>query len=125
MSQDIVADALNQIMNARRIEKKKLEIKRYSKVLIKILEMMRKKEHIDFSLDEEARVLRVEIKKLNECRAIKPRYPVKNSEIEKYLRRFLPSRRFGSLVISTNQGLIDQKKAYELKIGGSLIAYFY
>ena len=41
MSQDIIADALNQIMNARKVEKKELTIRLYSKVLLNILEMMK------------------------------------------------------------------------------------
>ena len=41
MSQDIVADGLNQIMNAKRIGKLDLVIKRYSKVLISLFELMK------------------------------------------------------------------------------------
>ena len=37
MSQDIVADGLNQVMNANRIEKREFTIKRYSKVLLNLL----------------------------------------------------------------------------------------
>ncbi|RMD45507.1 30S ribosomal protein S8 [Candidatus Pacearchaeota archaeon] len=125
MSQDIVADGLNQIMNANRVEKKKVVIKRYSKVLIGLLEMMREKGHIDYKVYDKKRLLEVEIKKLNFCKAVKPRYFVKVKDINKYLRRFLPSRNFGTLVISTNLGLLDHQEAYEKNSGGSIIAYFY
>jgi len=125
MSQDIVSDGLNQIMNARRIEKKEFLIRRYSKVLINLLEMMKEKGHIDYEVNEEERTVAVKIIKLNECRAVKPRYYVSVEGIEKYLRRFLPSRNFGSLVISTNKGLMDHREAIANKIGGSVIAYFY
>ena len=125
MSQDVVSDGLNQIMNAKRVEKRELTIKRYSKVLIQLLNVMKEKGHIDFTLDEKNRELKISIIKLNECRAIKPRYYVCVSDIDKYLRRYLPSRRFGSLILSTNNGMIDYKEAYEKNIGGSLIAYFY
>ena len=125
MSQDIVSDGLNEIMNARRVEKRELTIKRYSKVLLGLLEMMKEKGHIDYEVDEEAKIVTVKIIKLNECKAIKPRYYVDVAGIDKYLRRFLPSRNFGSLIISTNQGLLNHKDAVKNKIGGSVIAYFY
>ena len=125
MGQDVVADGLNQIMNAKRVEKSNLTIKKYSKVLIRLFEMMKSQGHIDFSVDEERKTVEVTIINLNECKAIKPRYYTGSDNIEKYLRRFLPSRKFGTLAISTNKGLISHKDAVKQNLGGSLIAYFY
>lgn len=123
MSQDIISDALNQIMNAKRAKKEKVEIKRISKLLISLLEIMKKHKHIDFKINDKR--IEITILKLNECRAIKPRFYVQFNEIDKYLRRYLPSRNFGTLVISTNKGLMTDEETEEAKIGGSLIAYFY
>ena len=125
MSQDIVADGLNEIMNAKRIEKRELVIKRYSKVLLNLFEMMKAKGHIDFEVDVEAKTVTVKIVKLNECKAVKPRYFVGVGDIDKYLRRFLPSRNFGILVISTNKGMLSHLDALKENIGGSVVAYFY
>ena len=128
MSQDIVSDALNIIMNAKRIEKNEVEIKKISKVVVSLFEMMKKNRHIDFEVvdcgDGKPKAV-VKILKLNKCRSIKPRYNVKFGDINKYLRRFLPSRNFGTMVISTNKGLMSDEEAIQNKIGGSLIAYFY
>lgn len=123
MAQDIVSDALNQIMNARRTQKTEVRIRRYSKVLVGILEIMKSENKIDYRIEDGALI--VEIIKLNECRAVKPRYYAKKGEIDKYLRRFLPSRNFGTLIISTNQGLLSHKDVIDKNIGGSIIAYFY
>ena len=125
MSQDIVADGLNQIMNAKRIGRRELVIKKYSKVLLALFEMMKEREYIDFEVDGESKTVTVKILKLNECRAVKPRYFVGVGDIDKYLRRFLPSRNFGTLVISTNKGMLDQKEAVKENLGGSVVAYFY
>jgi small subunit ribosomal protein S8 len=128
MSQDIVADALNQIMNSKKVQKKKVQISRYSNLLINLFEMMKKKGYIDFEIkesDEGKKYISVEIIKLNKCLAVKPRYYVSVSEIEKYLRRFLPSRNFGTLVVSTSKGLMSHQEAEENKLGGTIIAYFY
>lgn len=125
MSQDIIADGLNQIMNARQVEKRTVVLRRYSKVLLNLLSMMKEKGYIDFSLDEEKKEVTVTINKLNTCRAVKPRYATGYHGLDKYLRRFLPSRNFGTLVVSTNKGLMTHQDAIAHKIGGSLIAYFY
>lgn len=125
MSQDIISDSLNQIMNAKRVEKKVLVLRKFSKVLLNIFAIMKEKGAIDYSLDEEEKTIEITILKLNECRALKPRYYVGLQQIEKYLRRFLPSRKMGYLLISTNKGIKVHQEAISNKIGGSLIAYFY
>ena len=125
MSQDVVADGLNQIMNAKRIEKRELVIRRYSKVLLNLFEMMKERGHLEFEVDEDAKSVKVKILKLNECKAVKPRYYVGVGDVDKYLRRFLPSRNFGILVISTNKGMLEHAEAIKENLGGSVVAYFY
>ena len=128
MSQDIIADALTQLMNAKRIGKKNVILSRPSKLLVKLLEMMKESGHVEFEAkedDEGKKSIFVQILKLNKCQAVKPRYYVSVSDIEKYLRRFLPSRNFGTLVVSTSKGLMTHQEADKNKLGGALIAYFY
>ena len=124
MSQDIVSDALNQIMNSKKVEKREVKINKHSKLLINLFEIMKEKGHIDYEIKSDKSVV-VKIIKLNECKAVKPRYYVGVTEINKYLRRFLPSRKFGNLIISTNNGLLIHQEAIKQNIGGSIIAYFY
>ena len=124
MSKDIVADALNEIMNAKRAGKLSLEINAYSKFLISILALAKLKGYIK-NYEMGNNILKIEIAKLNKCRAIKPRYTVKVEQIEKYESRYLPARNLGILVISTPQGLMTNQTAKEKNIGGSLIAYMY
>jgi|SRR3989338_10176946 len=124
MSQDIVSDALNQIMNSKKVEKREVKINKHSKLLINLFEIMKEKGHIDYEIKSDKSVV-VKIIKLNECKAVKPRYYVGVTEINKYLRRFLPSRKFGNLIISTNNGLLIHQEAIKQNVGGSIIAYFY
>ena len=86
MSQDIVSDGLNQIMNAERIGKRELTIRRYSKVLINLFEMMSAKGHISYEINKEYETVTIKIIKLNECRAVKPRYYAGMDSIDRYLR---------------------------------------
>ena len=124
MSQDIISDCLNQIMNIKKAKKQEVSIKRYSKFLIDILELMKKLGYIDYKSEKES--LNIKIKEnLNACKAIKPRFNVQTEEIDKYIRRFLPARDFGFLIVSTSKGLMTHEEALNKGLGGSLIAYVY
>lgn len=123
MSQDIVADALNQIMNAKKARKKSVVIKKHSKLLRNILDIIKESGYLDYKV--KGSELHVEIKDINEFKAIKPRYTVSVGKINNYVRRFLPAKNFGFVVISTNKGLMRHYEAEEKNIGGCLIAYIY
>ena len=126
MSQDIVADGLNKIVNARKAGKENVEIKIISNVLIEILKIMKQKKAIrSYKIDSKEKSVEVTIGNLIECKAIKPRYTVKKDWIEKYVRRYLPARDYGTIIVSTNKGLVTHEEALEQNLGGCLIAYFY
>jgi len=126
MSQDVVADALNMIRNTVRARKETLKIRRISGLLIEILKIMKEKGAIRrYKIDSKEKTAEIDIGKIFECKAIKPRFTVKKDQIEKYRRRFLPARNIGTIIISTNKGLITHEEALEQGTGGSLIAYFY
>jgi len=125
MSHDIISDALNAIMNIKRTGKKTIVVRRISKLLIEVLKIAKKHGYLDYSLDNNTKELKIEIEKLNICKAIKPRFDVGIDEIDKYIKRYMPARNFGIIIISTSKGLMSHEEAYEKNIGGSLIAYFY
>jgi len=126
MSQDVVADALNMIRNAKKARKESLEIKRISNLLIEVLKIMKQKGAIKrYKMNLKQKSVGIDIGDLTECRAVKPRFTVKKTDIEKYRRRYLPARGVGTIIISTNKGLITHEEAQEKGTGGSLLAYFY
>jgi ribosomal protein S8 len=128
MKGDIISDALNTIMNAKRVEKSEVRINRISKFLVNIFQMMKDQKYIDFEVKDENEskpYIIVKVLKLNVCKSIKPRYSVTVDRVEKYLRRYLPSRNFGTVIISTNKGLMTHEEASKNNLGGSLVAYFY
>jgi len=91
-----------------------------------ILKIMKQKGAIKkYKIDSKEKNVEVTIGTLIECRAIKPRFTVKEGQIEKYRRRYLPARNLGTVIVSTNKGLTTHEEAQEEKIGGCLIAYFY
>jgi small subunit ribosomal protein S8 len=126
MSQDIVADGLNIIKNASRENKKTVYIKRISNLLIEILKIMKQEESIKkYKIDSKTKTVEISLGDISDCRAIKPRFSVDTSQIEKYRRRYLPARNIGTIIISTNKGLLTHEEARKEGIGGCLIAYFY
>jgi small subunit ribosomal protein S15Ae len=123
MSQDLISDVLNEMMNAKRAKKESLVITKSNKLLMKIIEIMKQYGYVEYELKEGK--ISINIKNMNECKSVKPRYSVNKKNIEKYIRRFLPARNFGYVVISTSKGLMTHQEAQENKVGGSIIAYFY
>jgi len=123
MSQDIIADALNQIMNAKKARKNEVTVEKHSKLLRNVLDIAKEHGYLDYSVN--GRRLKIEIKELNEIKAVKPRYSVSVEKINGYVRRFLPARNFGFVVVSTNKGLMKHEEAEEQNLGGCLIAYMF
>jgi len=126
MSQDIVADALNMVKNAGKARKKTVKVKRISNLLIEVLKIMKSKRAIKtYKIDSKEKSLIITLGDLTECKGIKPRFTVNKTQIEKYMRRYLPARGMGTIIVSTNKGLMTHDEAMEENIGGCLIAYFY
>ena len=126
MSQDLVSDTLNNIMNAKRARKNAIVVTRYSKLLLNLLDIMKRYGYIEgYKANETEKSVEIKLGKMNRCNSIKPRFYVSVKSIEKYIRRYLPAKDFGILIISTNKGLITHDEAVEKNIGGSLVAYVF
>jgi len=126
MSQDILADALNGIRNAKKARKENVKIKRVSKLLIEVLKIMKQKGAVKkYKIDTKGKFVEVSLGDFLDCRAVKPRFSVKKDQIEKYRVRYLPARNVGTVIISTGKGLMSHDEATEKGMGGSVLAYFY
>ena len=126
MSQDIVADALNMIRNAEKARKTEVKIKRISNLLVEVLKIMKQEGAVKkYKINSKDKIIEITIGDLTDCKAIKPRFTVDKTQIEKYRRRYLPARDLGVMIVSTNKGLMTHEEAQKEKIGGCLIAYFY
>lgn len=122
MSQDIIADGLNEIMNAKKAKKEKVVVT-VSRFFLDVLELAQKEGYIS-SYKKLGNEVEIQFT-LHECKAIKPRFTVTVEQIDTYVRRYLPSRHLGIILISTSRGLLTHKEALDQGIGGSLIAYFF
>jgi small subunit ribosomal protein S8 len=76
--------------------------------------------------DGKAGQFEVELKgAINECGPVKPRYSTGADEYEKWEKRFLPARDYGTLVVTTSHGIMSHYDAREKGVGGQVIAYVY
>lgn len=124
---DHLSAMMNNLMNCKKANKKETVIFHINKTILEVLKIMKKHEYIENFDIEDGKFKKIIIKigKINKCQSIKPRFYVKKKETNKYIERYLPSRNFGILIISTNKGLLTQYETTEKQIGGTLIAYCY
>ena len=125
----VLSNALKTILNAERAGKRQVLIRPSSKVLIRFLKLMQKRNYIgDFEVVDDRRGGKVVIEllgRINKCGVISPRFDIGVTEYEKTVANLLPSRQFGYIVMTTNIGIIDQEKARRRHVGGKILGFFY
>ena len=126
---DPLADALSAINNSEARNHRDCIVKPASNLIAQVLRIMQKSGYIgefEFIDDGRAGKFRVQLLgRINKCGVIKPRFPVKFRDIEKWERRYLPASNIGVLIISTPQGVMDHREAKAKHTGGRLLAYVY
>lgn len=123
---DTTANLLNRIMNAKKAGKTSCLVRPVSKFSLKVMDIMKKEGYLSYKIEEgKFPAINVTFTNVNFAKVIKPHFYVKKEGYEKFIRRFLPSRHLGIIIVSTNKGLMTHKEAIEKNIGGSLIAFCY
>lgn len=129
MLNDPLANALSLMQNAELTGKAECMISPSSKLIGGVLNLLKEKGYIKkFELidDRKAGIYKVGLKgTINKCGVIKPRYPIRRDELDRWESRYLPARNFGLLIMSTSQGIMSQDEAKDKGIGGKLLAYVY
>jgi len=126
---DLLSNMLSSIWNHEKVGKNTCIVKPVFKLGNAVLKLMKDNGYIkDFEIKEQgarAYVLVHLIGRINKCGVIKPRFSFGTSEFEKYEKRFLPSKDFGIVIVSTSKGLLTHNEAKEKGTGGKAIAYVY
>ncbi|MDY6769178.1 MAG: 30S ribosomal protein S8 [Candidatus Nanohaloarchaea archaeon] len=129
MQQDILADALSTVKNARRTGENEAVISPTSGLVKDVLKVLQENGYIGvFEEIEDGKggEFRVEVNnRLNDCNAVKPRFYVGKDEYRDYEKRFLPAQGFGELIVTTPNGVMNHEQAREEGEGGALLAYVY
>ncbi len=126
---DPLVNALNTIMSHEGRRKNECIITPASGLVGRVLRLIQGKGYvgeIEFIDDGRQGKFRVQLfGRINECKAVTPRFKTKVTEMEKWEKRFLPSRNLGVVILSTHMGVMDHNKAKEENVGGVLLAYVY
>lgn len=129
---DPLANALATIKNAEMRRKTEAVIWPASKLIIRVLRIMQKYGYIgEFEFVDDGRWGKIVVQllgRINDTGAIKPRWSVSYRELIEmphWLRKYLPSRDIGIIILSTSAGVLSHREAVEQRIGGVLLAYVY
>ncbi|MDY6774953.1 MAG: 30S ribosomal protein S8 [Halobacteria archaeon] len=126
---DPLANALSAIENAEKVGKLECTIEPASNSIGNVLGVLHDQgfiESFEFVDDGKAGKFDVELSGgINECGAVKPKYTVSKDEYEKWEKRYLPGRDYGSLIVTTSHGVMSHYEAREEGVGGQLLAYVY
>jgi small subunit ribosomal protein S8 len=126
---DPLANALSGIDNAESVGQLSHDVSPASNLTGSVLEVFYDRGYVDgfeYVDDGKAGEFEVELKgAINECGAVKPRYSAGADEFEKWEKRFLPARDYGTLVVTTSRGIMSHYEARREGVGGQVIAYVY
>lgn len=129
LSNDPLADALNTIRTHEKVGKRDCTIVPASKQIKEVLLLLQRNNYIgDFEFVDDGKSGSFKVKLLgniNDTMTIKPRFSVKLGDWSKWEQRFIPSRDFGMLIVSTPSGLMTNAEAKKKSTGGKLVAYVY
>ena len=100
-----------------------------TKLVRAVIEVMKKSGYIaGYEEMKEGKQNRLKIKlakKINDVGIIKPRFAVDLADYQKYETRYIPSKDFGILILTTPKGIMTNREAKEQHMGGRLLAYVY
>jgi len=127
---DLIADAFTIIRNAVMARKENVDVPA-SKTIKSILEILKSRDYIDaFKLIEDKKqgIFRVYLKYLYGKPAIRNLKKISKVSLKVYVKRDkIPSvlRGRGLAVISTSKGIVTDKEAKEMGLGGEIIGYIW
>ncbi|CAJ37620.1 30S ribosomal protein S8 [Methanocella arvoryzae] len=126
---DPLANALSVIKNAETTGKTDCVIDPASKIIGNVLKVMQDQGYVgEFEFVDNGKAGQLKVKligKINKCGVVKPRFAVGKTEMEKWEKRYLPARNFGTLILTTSKGVMSHYDAAKMGIGGEILAYVY
>merc|ERR1712080_759619 len=111
MRVSVLADCLNNIVNAEKRGKRQVLIRPSSKVIIRVLTVMQKHGYIEeFEEIDDHRSGKIVVQlngRINKTGVISPRFNI-----------LLPARSFGYIILTTSAGIMDHEEARRKHVAG-------
>lgn len=126
---DTLANLLINIKNCEMVGKTEVVSRPTSRLSTEVLKIMELHGYVGgYEIIDDGRGSVYKIKlvhKLNNCGSIKPRIPIRHSEIERWEKRYLPAQGFGIILLTSSKGIMTHQDAKKKGIGGKLLAFVY
>ena len=124
---DPLSDALSAVKNADKLGKLECTVEPASNTVGNVLGVLHDEGYVDgFEFIEDGKAGKFDVDlagQINDCGTVKPRYSASKDEYEKWEKRYLPGRDFGSLIVTTSHGVMTHYEAREEGVGGEILAY--
>lgn len=127
-----LSNALITIYNNELRRNKQAIIIPASKLIINVLKVLQKEGYIgQFEQIDDGRWGKIIVQllgRINKCGPITPRYPLTYRDmlnLPDHVRRYLPSKEIGIIIVSTSKGVMSHKEAARMHIGGVALGYVY
>lgn len=126
---DTLAGVMSHIYNCELKGKNECLVKPVSKLIIKVLEILRDNKYIGgFEVAPGFREGHIKVNligNINKCGVVKPRFSFTAKNYESFEKRYLPASGFGILLVTTSKGIFTHRETLNKKLGGKLLAYCY
>jgi small subunit ribosomal protein S8 len=124
-----LAAVLSKIQNAEKVGKREIVTLCNSKMIRQVLEILKTEGYVadvEEITDAKGNALKITLSGMvNDTGVITPNFNVGTDGFVSFEKRYLPSKDFGVLILTTNKGVITHKEAKEQNVGGKLIAFAY
>ncbi|AEB96054.1 MAG: 30S ribosomal protein S8 [Metallosphaera sp.] len=127
-----LSNSLSTIYNNERRRNNQAILMPSSKLIVNVLRTMQKEGYIgEFEYIDDGRWGKIVVQllgRINKCGSITPRYSLTYREVislPDYIRRYLPSKEIGVIILSTPKGVMTHKEAARQRTGGVVLGYVY
>ncbi len=124
-----LSNMFSSLLNNEKRHKHECIVYPASSLMGKVLRVMQKYGYVgEFEFVDDGRGGKFKVQllgRINDCASVRPRFSSTIAGLEKWGKRYLPSRNVGILILTTSKGVLAHKEAAESSVGGHLLGYIY